>query len=133
MTNERLDEIAARVNALLPAEAPTSWADPQEAVEHGASAVAMLLIDEYTPYRVVERSFKGPGIDYWLGLRDCPDEELFQHKARLEVSGIKKRPADIPDRVQRKRRQVIKGSGSSPEAFVVVVEFSKPTSRMVRL
>jgi hypothetical protein len=42
---------------------------------------------ELTDYTIVERACKGTGFDYWLG---DEDDDLFQWKARLEISGILK-------------------------------------------
>jgi hypothetical protein len=60
------------------------WNDLEEATQQGAYAVAILLIRALTGYTVIERSRKGTGFDWWLGTED----NLFQGKARLEVSGI---------------------------------------------
>jgi hypothetical protein len=45
---------------------------------------AILLMRALTGYTVIERSRKGTGFDWWLGTED----NLFQGKVRLEVSGI---------------------------------------------
>ena len=60
------------------------WNDLEEATQQGAYAVAILLLRALTGYTVIERSRKGTGFDWWLGTED----NLFQGKARLEVSGI---------------------------------------------
>jgi hypothetical protein len=53
-------------------EALRSCADPDEATEHGACAVAAMLVEALTDLTIVERSRKGTGFDYWLGRRDDP-------------------------------------------------------------
>jgi len=68
-------------------QAKRTWADAQVATEHGGYAVAALLVTALTDLTVIERSRKGTGFDYWLGPKNAV-EELFQNKARLEVSGI---------------------------------------------
>jgi hypothetical protein len=106
------------------------WNDTQEATEQGASAVALLLIVQLTEYTVVERSKKGTGFDYWLGLQDEEDELPFQNQARLEVSGILSGTRSaIMSRVRQKLNQVSVTDGTWP-AFVVVVEFSSPESQI---
>ena len=60
------------------------WHDLEEATQQGAYAVAIALIRTLTGYTIIERSRKGTGFDWWLGTED----NLFQGKARLEVSGI---------------------------------------------
>lgn len=101
--------------------------DPQEATEWGACGVAILLILEFTEYTVIERSRKGTGFDYWLGHED---ELPFQHKARLEVSGIRNgNNSTIDRRVRQKLEQTAPTDGPLP-AFVVVVEFGQPLSKV---
>ena len=102
--------------------------DLQEATEWGASGVAILLILECTEYTVIERSRKGTGFDYWLGRED--DELPFQYKARLEVSGIRNgNNSTIDRRVRQKLKQTTPTDGPLP-AFVVVVEFGQPLSKV---
>lgn len=55
--------------------------------EHGAVAIALLLIRERTDFTVVRRSVTHTGIDYWLGYKETVDNQLFKENARLEVSG----------------------------------------------
>ena len=40
------------------------------------------IVASLTDYHIVQRSYKGTGFDYWLGLKKDP---LFQNAARLEV------------------------------------------------
>ena len=105
------------------------WNDTEVTTEHGAYGIACLLIRRLTPFTVIERSRKGTGFDYWLGHEnDLP----FQNKARLEVSGIGKgSKRDISKRVRIKLKQTTPSDGALP-AYVVVVEFSSPTSQMVK-
>jgi hypothetical protein len=62
------------------------WNDYEVTTEHGAYAIAFLLIHALTPFTIIERSFKGTGIDYSKGM--------------------------LP-------------------AYIIVVEFSQPTSRVI--
>lgn len=101
------------------------WNDLAEAVEHGAYGIAALLVAHHTPYEVVERSRKGTGFDYWLGQKGG-DDVLFQHTARLEVSGIMRGDSSaISSRVKRKLKQTESSDGSLP-AYVMVVEYGTP-------
>jgi hypothetical protein len=105
------------------------WNDAEVATEHGAYGIACLLIRSLTPFTVIERSRKGTGFDYWLG---SEGDFLFQKKARLEVSGIGKGSAQqIAYRVNVKLKQTARSDGTLP-AYVIVVEFSAPTSQVVR-
>lgn len=105
------------------------WNDTEVAVEHGAYGIAFLLIRRLTPFTVIERSRKGTGFDYWLGNEG---DFLFQKKARLEVSGIGKGSSQhIVRRVNIKLKQTARSDGTLP-AYVIVVEFSAPTSQVVK-
>lgn len=80
-----------------------SWADQQELVEYGACGVAILMMLNLVGFKVIRRSIKGTGFDYWLA---SADEVLpFQEAARREVSGILAgRDAEL---IKRTRRKVI--------------------------
>ena len=105
------------------------WNDFDEATEQAAYAVAILLVRALTGYTIIERSRKGTGFDWWLGSED----NLFQAKARLEVSGIlcgtEKR---IRSRVLAKTKQTHQSDSGQLPAHVVVIEFGKPQARMVQ-
>jgi hypothetical protein len=103
------------------------WNDLEFTTEQGAYGVAILIIRSLTDFTVIERSYKGTGIDYWLGHEG---ELPFQNKARLEVSGIRNGDNNtINRRVRRKLAQASASDGSLP-AFVVVVEFGNPLSKV---
>ncbi|NTU43530.1 MAG: hypothetical protein HGA78_10895 [Nitrospirales bacterium] len=105
------------------------WNDPEVATEHGAYGLAALLLPHVSGLCVVERSKKGTGFDYWLGSPD--DAPLFQGKARLEVSGIRKgTDAVVASRVKQKLKQTNPSDGILP-AIIVVVEFGTPQSQVV--
>ena len=105
------------------------WADEEVATEHGAYGVATILLLETSTLQVVERSKKGTGFDYWLGDKDDVDL-LFQGKARLEVSGIRHgNESTVTGRMKRKLRQTERSDGSIP-AMVIIIEFSRPQSRV---
>ena len=115
-------------------QARRTWADLQEATEHGATGIAVLLAKKELGYAVIERSAKGTGIDYWLGHEQ--DGPPFQSKARLEVSGILRvEESDIDveravgKRVREKLKQTLPSSGSLP-AYVIVVEFGTPLAEV---
>lgn len=104
-----------------------NWNDLQEATEFGAVGIAILLIIRLTEYTVVQRAWKGTGFDYWLGYKN---DILFQNKARLEVSGILKGDKKMVEyRVNQKIKQVETYDSPLP-AFIIVVEFSNPISRI---
>jgi hypothetical protein len=106
-----------------------SWNDPDVATEHGAYGIAILLIRTLTGYTIIERSRKGTGFDWWLGNED----ELFQAKARLEVSGIARGDNKaISSRISVKKTQTRQSDELKLPAFIVVVEFGTPKSKVVK-
>lgn len=98
-------------------------ADPLYATEHGACGVAILITKQLTGKVVVERSRRGTGFDYWLG---DADDDLFQGKVRLEVSGVLAGGDDeIDARMKVKAEQTMVSDGRLP-AYVIVVGFRHP-------
>lgn len=105
-----------------------SLRDLQEATEHGACGLAILVVTEITGKTVVERAAKGLGFDFWLG--DKEGELPFQGCSRLEISGILHGDdSDIWARLREKRKQVAISDGLAP-AYVAVIEFSGPIARI---
>ena len=104
------------------------WNDPDEAVEQAACGIAILLMRSLTGYTVIERARRGTGFDWWLGSED----DLFQAKARLEVSGILRgTPRRLNSRVKEKLEQTRRSDQSTLPAYVVVIEFGAPQGRVV--
>jgi hypothetical protein len=105
------------------------WNDLDEATEQGAYAVAILVTRALTGCTILERSRRGTGFDWWLGTED----NLFQHKARLEVSGIlhgsMKR---INGRVKARMEQTKRSDDLTLPVYVVVVEFGNPRAKVVQ-
>jgi hypothetical protein len=72
------------------------------------------------------RALEEGGFDYWLGNEDEDGEELFQRKARLEVSGILSGSRlQVQARVRQKKEQM-KPSDRLAPGYVAVVEFGTP-------
>jgi hypothetical protein len=105
-------------------------ADLQEATEHGACAVAILVTRELTGAHVLERSAKGTGFDYWIG----DAESLpFRLRIRLEVSGILRGTmADVERRAEQKCCQTERSDATRLDALVFVVEFSHPLAKVIK-
>jgi hypothetical protein len=105
-----------------------SWGD--EATEHGACAIAFLLIPRITEYTIIRRARTGTGVDYWLGYRESVN--IFQDTARLEISGILRATnmSAVESRINMKKRQTEQSEGALP-AYVVVVEFGMPQAQVV--
>lgn len=103
------------------------WNDHEVATEHGAVGIAVLLAQKEIGYTVIERSRKGTGFDYWMGEMS---EYLFQNKARLEISGIRKgSDQQVRERVRQKLQQINRSDGTLP-SYVIVVEFGQPRAEV---
>ncbi|WP_026735294.1 hypothetical protein [Fischerella sp. PCC 9605] len=108
------------------------WNDEEFTTEQAAYSIAFLIIRQLTDLTVIERSRKGTGFDYWLGSENENSELPFQNKVRLEVSGIRKGDdSRIRARVKQKIEQTNPSDGKFP-AYIIVVEFSKPLSMIVK-
>src|ERR1700680_191776 len=82
-----------------------------------------------TIYTVVERSRKGTGFAWWLGTED----NLFQGKARLEVSGILRGTTRrINSRIKARIGQTRQSDNLALTAYVVVVGFGTPLAKVVQ-
>ena len=111
-----------------------SWRDHEYTTEHAACGVALLLICDLTEYTVISRSQKDTGFDYWIGTEEEDEGRppSFESKVRLEISGIRSgNDRDILARVNKKLRRLDKFPNPLP-AYIIVVEFSAPVSRVVR-
>ena len=107
-------------------------ADQEVATEYGAYGIAALVMPVLTNLTVIERAVKGKGLgfDFWLGSTDNIDT-LFQRKARLEVSGIRKGTESIlQSRVKLKLKQINPSDTVAP-GYVSVIEFGIPKARIV--
>ncbi|MBE9183850.1 hypothetical protein IQ270_03695 [Microcoleus sp. LEGE 07076] len=110
-------------------QARRCWNDQEYATEQAAYAVAFLLILQLTNLTVIERSRKGTGFDYWLGIQDSTATLPFQRMARLEVSGIRQgNRSQINARVKQKIEQTRASDAQGLPAYIIVVEFSHPIS-----
>jgi hypothetical protein len=104
--------------------------DLEVATESGAYGIAILLVRELVGYTAVEQSRKGTGFDFWLG---SDEDEFFQHKARLEVSGIRSGELNsVQIRVNQKIRQTKRSDALEIPAYIVVIEFSRPLAHLVQ-
>ena len=107
-----------------------TWADEEFTTEQGAYGIAVLILYKLKNYTVLERSKKGNGFDYWLGLEN-DTAPLFQAKSRLEVSGIRRgNVSQIRTRLNEKKIQTNPSDGLFIPAIIVIVEFSTPRTRV---
>lgn len=105
------------------------WNDPDETVEQGAYALALLVLRSLAGLTVLERSRKGSGFDWWLA---CTDN-LFQATARLEVSGIMRGSTRrINQRLKERVAQTERSDPSGLTALIAVIEFGGPIAKVAR-
>lgn len=102
-----------------------SYKDDIEFTEQGAVCISVLMAKRLTDYTIIERSWRGTGIDYWLGYEDDP---LMQRIARLEISGIKTESATNTSsaRYEQKVKQTELSDNTNIPAYISIVEFSTP-------
>ena len=115
-----------------------TYADHQDAVEWGASAVAAAAIEPLENLTVYERSPKsGFGFDYFLiplNLADRADDDNFFADAThiLEVSGtLQNDKAVMDERVSEKLKR-LKSKKQELPAFVIVVDFRFARAKLVK-
>jgi hypothetical protein len=113
------------------ADLDPTWADLKEAAEYGAYAVALVVCFHVSKFSHVARCAQsGTGIDIWL-TESTDDRGIFQHSARLEVSGIfNGGQSAIKARLRQKLEQTKRSDHTMLPAFVAVVEFGLPEIRM---
>jgi hypothetical protein len=107
--------------------------DQNKLVDFGACAIALLLVPEITKFKVTEQSAIGTTIDYYLTPQIEDDTLIFNHAARLEVSGILKENEKntIDKRVKDKIKRLKPHPAGELPTFIIVVEFSKPCTKMI--
>lgn len=111
-----------------------SWGEPRNAVEYAAEGMAWLIIRRFTEYTVIERSYIGDGVDFWLGANADAKKRIFQRKARMEVKGRLRLQYDSQIRqvLRDAARQTDRSDYTGLPAFIVMVEFSRPLVYLVR-
>ncbi len=109
------------------------YADLRRATDQAACAIALLLTREMTDYTGYRQSIVGTTVDYYLIPKDEDSDSdlIFNDAACLEVSGIlTETPENSVDRRIKEKLERLKEEDGMP-TFIVVVEFSKPWSKMV--
>ena len=108
-----------------------AYRDLQKATEFASCALALLLVRELTDYVTIEQSVRGTTIDYYLVPKDQNSNFFFNYAARLEVSGIlKENPQNsVEKRITQKLKRLKKEEGL--EDLIIIVEFSRPWSKIV--
>ena len=111
-----------------------TYADLQDATEHGAYGIALLAAGRRLGATLAQRAYKGPGFDFFLqppgGTSAVDDDDIFAGKWALEVSGsLRGGRKEVHARLREKRSQVASASADRP-ALVAIVEFSEPSTTL---
>lgn len=107
-----------------------SWNDLPEATEAAATCLALWVVEKFTDLKVVGRSQKKTGIDYWLGKKT--DDFPFQKTARLEISGLLQGSIGrVNQRLKEKVKQVEKSNAVNLPVYIIIIEFSQVLSKTV--
>jgi hypothetical protein len=106
------------------------YKEPVKFTEHGAEAIAFLLAQKRTRFKVLEEALIGTGFDYWLGYPSTHpkyDPKNFL-RARLEVSGILEETGSntLAKRIAQKKKQVSVTDDLKLPAYIAITEFSTP-------
>lgn len=109
-------------------EVKRGWWDLKEAVEYGASAIAILSLVALTEFYRFERAQQKDNCDYFL--KKAGEDE---NSAKLEISGILEATTfnSIKLRVLAKEKQISKAKRNLT-AYVAIVEFSSPKTKIVK-
>jgi hypothetical protein len=118
----------------LTTEMERTWADPDEAAEDGAMALAILLAYVLKEHVVVQRSPKGTGFDYYachiskVGENLSDPNRPFNFTKRLEISGLFSQPESaVQARLKIKIKQTAKHDDDyDVPALIGIIEFGKP-------
>jgi hypothetical protein len=116
-------------------EMRNTWTEQNFTTDQAAVAMSFLLMPKLTDFSVIHRSRKGTGFDYWVAPSGtkCDEALPFDRAARLEISGIYRGSnGDIQKRVQQKIEQTKQSDGTRLPAYVIVIEFSKLNSTLVK-
>lgn len=113
-------------------EITNSNQNTQRTVEEGAYCLAMLVVEEMTEFKAFRQAETKTGVDYFLRKISKADKTEFM-ETRLEVSGILKgTPAQIEQRMKEKADQSKQSDFMGTPALIVVVEFSRPSIKILK-
>ena len=109
------------------------WKNDSSIANYAAVGLALLLVSELTSYQSFEIASFGTGVDYWMNTeRNASETKYFVREARLEISGILKETKSntVNMRLNLKKKQVKKSDNSNTSAWIAVIEFSTPKSKL---
>lgn len=102
------------------------------AVEFAAEGISCLVIRAVTEFKVVERSVRHDGVDFWLA--DKLDVHPFQLAARMESKGITKARyfSDIREAIKNGIAQSKQSDHTHLPVYIIATDFGKPLICMVQ-
>lgn len=108
----------------------TTAKEKTEIVNHGAVAIAYLVMSCIRGYKYVEQTEIGTGVDYRFRFEEPEDEELnfIDDFHYVEISGIfeENQSNTLRARINKKHKQIEKGSKTGIDSSVVITLFSTP-------
>jgi hypothetical protein len=108
-----------------------AYADLVKATENAACAIALLIVHEITDFIAIEQASRGTTIDYYLSHKDKMDDLIFNYAARLEASGILRE--DESNTIDGRLNEKLKRLKPGLLTFIIIVEFSYPKSKVVKV
>lgn len=111
-----------------------AYRDENKSTDFAACAIGLLLVNNLTEFTAIEQSNIGTTIDYYLAPQNQDNTLIFNHAARLEVSGILEENPDntVDKRIGSKIRRLKPDPNGALPTFILVVEFSQPHAKMVQ-
>lgn len=132
--NNQNDTFEVCWDGIVTDELRRAYRDQNKTTDFAACSIALLLVHQLTEFTAVEQSNVGTTIDYYLTPKAQDDTLIFNHAARLEVSGIFEETKDntVDGRIQDKIRRLKPDPRGGLPTFILVVEFSQPWAKMVQ-
>lgn len=131
LDGDRKENISLRWDDYYDESIDRTWKEINYCTDHAAVCVSCILAINETEYTIIERSCKGDGFDYWLGKED---DVLFDHAARLEISGILKesKTNNMQRRLIEKRKQTEQSDSTCLPAYISIIEFGEPKAAFIK-
>jgi len=122
-------EVELRWKTIVDDRMRRTWNNHNETTEYAAACLVVLLVNQLTPYMVLERADRNTGIDYWLMSKSTL--EIEKASGRLEISGIfTGTTVQINRRFQMKLVQSGQSDAVNLPAIIGIAEFSRPQTRL---
>lgn len=113
----------------------SAWKNEADIASYAAVGLSLLLMISLTNYKSFELAEYGTGIDYWMDGNLSIPSKVFQRKARLEISGIFNETTSnsIQMRINVKKKQIKKSDSTKLSAWIAVVAFNSPKSKIEKI